>query len=103
VLSEFGGVSIEHDAPDSWGYRVVPPHQFEQHLGGLVRAAAASEGLAGWCYTQLTDTGQETNGLVDAQRIPKLPVDRIRALVLGDARGRADSPVFADPAAREDG
>jgi beta-galactosidase/beta-glucuronidase len=103
VLSEFGGVSIEHDAPDSWGYRVVPPHQFEQHLSGLLRAAAASEGLAGWCYTQLTDTGQETNGLVDAQRIPKLPVDRIRALVLGDARGRADSPVFADPAAREDG
>jgi hypothetical protein len=43
----------------------------------------ASEVLAGYCYTQLTDTGQETNGVVTADRTPKLPIERLRAIMSG--------------------
>jgi hypothetical protein len=39
--------------------------------------------LAGFCYTQLADTGQETNGLVTDARVPKLPVETIRRMVQG--------------------
>jgi hypothetical protein len=33
------------------------------------------------------DTGQEANGLVHADRTPKLPVETIRAIVTGNADG----------------
>ena len=51
-------------------------------------------GLAGWCYTQLTDTAQETNGLVDEARVPKIPVERIRAIVEGAYGTRPAEPIF---------
>jgi hypothetical protein len=41
--------------------------------------------LAGFCYTQLTDTMQEANGLLDERREPKLPVERLRRIVTGRA------------------
>lgn len=84
ILSEFGGVSIDPPGSDGWGYRLVESgDHFEEHLVGLFAAARESHGLVGWCYTQLTDTAQETNGLADAQRVPKLPAERIRAIVEG--------------------
>lgn len=85
VVSEFGGVSLEAD-PDSdgWGYRVVATTaDFERQLAALFGALNASDAIAGWCYTQLTDTAQETNGLADEKRAPKLPVVDIRAMVRG--------------------
>lgn len=98
ILSEFGGVSIEPPEPGSWGYRLVPTHDhLEQHLQALFSAAQQSEGLAGWCYTQLTDTAQETNGLTDERRVPKIPAERIRSLVQGVYRGRSEEPEFGQP------
>jgi hypothetical protein len=43
-----------------------------------VEALLDSEVLAGFCYTQLTDTEQETNGLLTAERRPKLDLDVLR-------------------------
>ncbi len=37
--------------------------------------------LQGFCYTQLCDVAQERNGLLDAEREPKAPVEAILALV----------------------
>jgi beta-galactosidase/beta-glucuronidase len=89
VLSEFGGVSVEASSDGAWGYRVVDSHEhLEQHLVGLFAAARGTESLAGWCYTQLTDTAQETNGLADERRVPKLPAERIRAIILGEEQTR---------------
>jgi beta-galactosidase/beta-glucuronidase len=98
ILSEFGGVSVEPPGNDAWGYRVVETTEhFQEHLAALFDAAHASEGLAGWCYTQLTDTAQETNGLVDENRTPKLPIELIRAIVMGEYRPRNAEPVFGQP------
>jgi beta-galactosidase/beta-glucuronidase len=86
VLSEFGGVSVVSE-PDSadWGYRMVAtPADLDRQLAALFGAVRASASLAGWCYTQLTDTAQETNGLTDAHRVPKLPIERIREIVAGE-------------------
>ncbi|MGV8968410.1 MAG: glycoside hydrolase family 2 protein [Cellulomonas sp.] len=95
VLSEFGGVSVEPPRGDGWGYQMVEsPTHLHDHLSALFATVRSSEGLAGWCYTQLTDTAQETNGLVDENRVPKLPVATIRALVQGNHRPRPDQPVF---------
>ena len=31
----------------------------------------------GWCYTQLTDVEQETNGLLDADHVPKFSDEKM--------------------------
>ncbi|WP_405373677.1 MULTISPECIES: glycoside hydrolase family 2 protein [unclassified Microbacterium] len=91
MLTEFGGISFDVDAADdAWGYSAASSApDFDERLTGLMAAVHASETLAGFCYTQLTDTLQETNGLASADRTPKLPVERIRAVMTGEAfRGR---------------
>ena len=39
-----------------------------------------SPAIAGFCYTQLTDTGQETNGLLTEDRVPKVDPAAVRAI-----------------------
>jgi beta-galactosidase/beta-glucuronidase len=85
MVTEFGGITYAPDSDiETWGYSVSgSAAEFEQHLAELVSALQASPVLAGFCYTQLTDTRQEANGLVDEHRIPKLPVETIRAIITG--------------------
>ncbi|WP_209436060.1 glycoside hydrolase family 2 protein [Microbacterium oleivorans] len=85
MLTEFGGISFDTSAADgAWGYSsATSPDDFAQRFEGLMAAVHASEALAGFCYTQLADTLQETNGLVTDERTPKIPVDRIRAAIVG--------------------
>jgi beta-galactosidase/beta-glucuronidase len=86
MLTEFGGVSYVTEAVDgAWGYSSAEdPAGFESHVSALLRAALSSPVLSGFCYTQLTDTGQETNGLLFADRTPKVPVEALRRAILGD-------------------
>lgn len=84
LLSEFGGISMTDPSTQGWGYRVVSsPEQLERQLRATFDALRSSAVLAGWCYTQLTDTAQETNGLATEDRIPKLPAATIRQIVAG--------------------
>jgi beta-galactosidase/beta-glucuronidase len=86
IVSEFGGVSYVADYEGiAWGYAAASsPEEYAAHLRELFSAIQESPVLAGFCYTQLTDTLQEANGLTDANRNPKLPVDVIRSIVVGE-------------------
>ncbi|WP_129338985.1 glycoside hydrolase family 2 protein [Cellulomonas endophytica] len=85
MLTEFGGVSWAGGRDDAWGYSTATDgDDFAARVGELLGAARACAPLAGWCWTQLTDTGQETNGLLHADRTPKLPLAVLRALVTGE-------------------
>ena len=69
----------------AWGYSTAQvAEEFEYQVRELVTAIQLSPVLAGYCYTQFSDTRQEANGLVDAARKPKLPIATIRSIVLGD-------------------
>ena len=95
LLSEFGGVSVDDATDESWGYRIVDSEDaLDMHLSTLFAAIEDCHLLAGWCYTQLTDTGQETNGLVDENRVPKIPLHRLRQMICGEDRLPASAPVF---------
>lgn len=86
MLTEFGGVSYAPGTPfeDSWGYSAASSaDDFAARVGEIVRAVRASSSLVGFCYTQLTDTRQETNGLCDEDRKPKLPVEDLRRIIAG--------------------
>lgn len=85
IVSEFGGISYapEHDV-EAWGYRTTTdPKEFASILREQFTALQSSPVLAGFCYTQLTDTRQEANGLADQFRIPKLDLETLRAIVEG--------------------
>jgi len=84
MVTEFGGVNYAGARPDAWGYSTATDDDdFAERIGDLIAAVRACAPIAGFCWTQLTDTGQETNGLLRADRTPKLPVEVIRRLVTG--------------------
>lgn len=84
MITEFGGVSYAGGRDDAWGYSTATDdNDFAARVGDLLDAVRACPPISGFCWTQLTDTGQETNGLLRADRTPKLPVEVIRRLVTG--------------------
>ena len=86
MLTEFGGISydVKRTLDDAWGYSTASsPEDFERRLREVLDAINGSRGLVGWVYTQLTDTLQETNGLTDENRTPKLPIETLRAIIRG--------------------
>ncbi|RBY77676.1 glycoside hydrolase family 2 [Geodermatophilus sp. TF02-6] len=87
VLSEFGGVALRHPADDDrgWGYADArSPEDLLARYRDQWAAVHASSVLAGACWTQLTDTYQEVNGLLTAERVPKCDPDAIRRATLGE-------------------
>src|SRR4051812_11891799 len=67
VLSEFGGVALSASPAQSWGYgRVGSAEELLDRYTQLLEVVRSRGMLAGFCYTQLTDTYQETNGLLYA-------------------------------------
>src|SRR5205814_125425 len=80
VLSEFGGIAFSREPAGTWGYsRVASPELLARRYRELLEVVGSVELLAGFCYTQLTDTYQEANGLLYADRTPKVPIGEIRA------------------------
>jgi len=82
MLTEFGGISHHPSSGQSWwGYGTVRDEaEFLTRYEDLMNAILDSPVVAGFCYTQLTDTEQERNGLLAADRTPKLNPATIRAI-----------------------
>jgi beta-galactosidase/beta-glucuronidase len=82
MLTEFGGISYLPAVGESWwGYGTVRDEaEFLARYAALVDAILDSPVIAGFCYTQLTDTEQEVNGLLTADRVPKLDPAKIREI-----------------------
>ena len=82
MLTEFGGISYAPAAGERWhGYGTVgTTEEFLEKYRELVDAVLDSPAVSGFCYTQLTDTEQETNGLLTADRRPKLDPAALRAM-----------------------
>ena len=86
LLTEFGGIAYTdavHEG-ETWGYdRARSPEDLVQRYRELLSAVHAAGDLAGFCYTQLTDTYQEANGLLYADRTPKAPLEDLAAATTG--------------------
>lgn len=82
MLTEFGGISYRPGASSAWfGYGTVTNSEdFLAKYRELIDAILDSAAIAGFCYTQLTDTGQETNGLLTANRESKLDIEQVRQI-----------------------
>ncbi|MDP8984349.1 MAG: glycoside hydrolase family 2 [Pseudomonadota bacterium] len=88
-LTEFGGIALQDAAAapsGQWGYTLAKDAiDLEQKITSLVEVVRTTAMFSGFCYTQLTDTFQESNGLLTADRHMKIPVDKIAAAVRGNA------------------
>ncbi len=79
VLSEFGGIAL-NPTGSAWGYsRAQSVEDYARRFDSLMRAVHSIGLLSGFCYTQFADTYQEVNGLLTADRQPKIPFARIAA------------------------
>ena len=88
MLTEFGGIALARATGDgdsavvaTWGYSAARDLDelallFERLLETIVHTALFS----GFCYTQFADTFQEANGLLHADRTPKIPACHHRPL-----------------------
>ena len=83
MITEFGGMTLVSSTHgEVWhGYGGEPDSEaFLRRYRSLVDALLDSPSVTGFCYTQLTDTEQEQNGLLTDRREPKVPADQLRAI-----------------------
>jgi beta-galactosidase/beta-glucuronidase len=83
VLTEFGGIAYDKrrqaGVKVAWGYSVAnSDEEFAQRFCELMEVIARLPLFSGFCYTQFVDTFQEANGLLCADRTPKIPLEQIR-------------------------
>ena len=84
MLTEFGGIAFSPDASRTWGYsRSQTAEEFAKEYSHLLSVVRSLPILAGFCYTQFADTYQEANGLLYADRTPKIPIETIALATRG--------------------
>jgi beta-galactosidase/beta-glucuronidase len=88
MLTEFGGIAfakgVEPDVPTTWGYSTADDaEQFSKTFAELMETVIHTALFSGFCYTQFADTFQESNGLLSADRTPKIPLADIAAATGG--------------------
>ncbi|MGI8747220.1 MAG: glycoside hydrolase family 2 TIM barrel-domain containing protein, partial [Deinococcus sp.] len=89
VLSEFGGIAYIPEHESGWGYsQSESERDFVGDYGALLAAIHECYGLSGFCYTQLTDTFQEKNGLLYEDRTPKGDLQELASITQGRRTAR---------------
>ena len=86
MLTEFGGIAFTkpEENPHTWGYtRSHNAPELQLQYTALLQTVNKVEMFSGFCYTQLTDTFQEANGLLYVDRTPKFPLEAIASATLG--------------------
>ncbi len=80
MLTEFGGKRIKNS--DGWGYN-LPSESIEEYIADIrndIENILKTPSFCGYCYTQLTDVYQETNGLLYMDRTPKAPEEALEEI-----------------------
>jgi beta-galactosidase/beta-glucuronidase len=96
MITEFGGSAYSRDTENTWGYtRSETQDAFAQQVREVIGTVRSLNVLAGFCYTQFTDTYQEANGLLYADRTPKIPIVDIAMAVAGPTSAREPSIEWA--------
>lgn len=84
IVSEYGGIWWNKEKQDNdWGYGERPQseEEFLERFRGLTQTLLNSSKVSGFCYTQLYDVEQETNGLLSYNRKPKFSLEKINSIV----------------------
>ncbi|HYX36705.1 MAG TPA: glycoside hydrolase family 2 TIM barrel-domain containing protein [Oligoflexus sp.] len=94
MLTEFGGIAFTKEKPgtsNAWGYAVSSTaRDLKAQYTELLGVVHQLKLFRGFCYTQFTDTFQEANGLLFADRTPKIDMKTIAFVTRGFQRDRAE-------------
>lgn len=99
MLTEFGGIAFTRpdEYAQTWGYvRSSNLSEFQIRYTDLLQTVNRVEIFSGFCYTQLTDTFQEANGLLYADRTPKFPIEAIASATLGRGENPGDRTMLLE-------
>lgn len=103
MLTEFGGIAFldpNQKVKDIWGYSsATSSEELRKRYEELLNAIHRIELFAGFCYTQLTDTFQEGNGLFKADRTPKFSISAMARATRGVGLGRGELMSVPQPPA----
>ena len=100
MLTEFGGIALARGQAGTWGYSVSnTPQEFARKYSEILAVVRQLALLSGFCYTQFTDTYQEANGLLYADRTPKIPLAEIALATGGPSAVRSDGLEQLEPQA----
>ena len=104
--AEIVGSTTPAKAKKEWGYsRAKTPKDFLKRYRDLLECVRNMPAMAGFCYTQFTDTYQEINGLLYADRAPKAPLKQIALATSGTVPSATPAPELdprVDQAWRDD-
>ena len=96
MLTEFGGIACvrpQQEAGTTWGYSTASESsEFAEKYRKLLGVVNTTVMFSGFCYTQFTDTFQEANGLLYADRTPKFPIEQIAAATKATRYGYDGNP-----------
>ncbi len=94
MLTEFGGIAYTKEKPgtsNAWGYAVCATSRaLQDQYTELLGVVHQLKLFRGFCYTQFTDTFQEANGLLFADRSPKVDIETLAMATRGFQRDRAE-------------
>lgn len=94
MLTEFGGIAYvepKEEITQAWGYSAAQSsNDFRRRYEELLSTIHRIELFAGFCYTQLTDTFQEANGLFTIDREPKFSINAMARATRGIGLGRGE-------------
>lgn len=88
MVTEYGGIAFtnlgqqgEMGGMETWGYhdKVTDEEAFFERFEAVTDAIREIPYCQGYCYTQLTDVMQEINGVMTADRKPKVDIKRFAA------------------------
>ena len=84
MLTHCGGIAF--DCSGTAAERGACAARFLDQYRRLLEVVSSATMFSGYCYTQFADTFQETNGLLYADRTPKVPLELIRAATLNESK-----------------
>ncbi len=100
VLSEFGGIALAREGEPVWGYsRCRTAEELSERYAALLDVVGGLRIFAGFCYTQFADTYQEANGLLYADRTPKVPLTFLAQATRRHEQERPPDELVAQPPA----
>lgn len=80
IISEYGGIAINSEKGWGYGDQVKDEEVFMYRYESVTQGIKNTPYISGFCYTQLTDVQQEVNGLLNEDRVPKVDLNKIRAI-----------------------
>lgn len=81
LITECGGINYNSDEKNNWGYTSAQNEEdYLAQYAHVIHGILDSDIVYGFCYTQLSDVEQETNGLLTYDRKPKCAPEKIKEI-----------------------